>query len=157
MTTYFSTVSPIVTRKTYHSECLPQCTSLSVVRKRQCRQLTLKDRTIKVDRVQMTCTYTLPISSVGLRMFWLCTRTKFVARGQALNTTHWLAAVAVHVIVCRYRSSWLPWKPRALLRDILVTCQVAAKIWIQIFQTSLACRNNHRRNGVRPRKSFPAK
>jgi hypothetical protein len=34
----------------------------------------------------------------------------------------------------------------------LVTCQVAAKIWIQIFQTSLACRNNHRRNGVRPRK-----
>jgi hypothetical protein len=34
----------------------------------------------------------------------------------------------------------------------LVTCQVAAKIWIQIFQTSLACRNNHRRNGVRLRK-----
>jgi hypothetical protein len=34
----------------------------------------------------------------------------------------------------------------------LVTCQIAAKTWIQIFQTSLACRNNHRRNGVRPRK-----
>jgi hypothetical protein len=30
----------------------------------------------------------LPTSSVGLRLFWLCTRSKFVARGQALNTTH---------------------------------------------------------------------
>jgi hypothetical protein len=59
-------------------------------------------------------------SSVGLRLFGLCTRSKFGARGQALNTTHWLAAVAVHVIVCRYRSSWLPWKLRALLRGILI-------------------------------------
>jgi hypothetical protein len=50
----------------------------------------------------------------------LCTRLQFVARGQALNTTHRLAAVAVHVIVCRNRSSWLPWKPRALLRGILI-------------------------------------
>jgi hypothetical protein len=32
------------------------------------------------------------------------------------------------------------------------TCQVAAKMWIQTFQTSLACRNNHSRNGVRPRR-----
>jgi hypothetical protein len=39
----------------------------------------------------------------------------------------------------------------------LVTSQVAAKLWIQNFQTSLACRNNHRRNGVRPRKIVPNK
>jgi hypothetical protein len=40
----------------------------------------------------------------------------------------------------------------------LVTCQViAAKIWIEIFQTSLACRNNHRRNGVDARKIVPNK
>jgi hypothetical protein len=39
---------------------------------------------------------------------------------EAMNTMHWLAAIAVHVILCRYRSSWLPWKPCALLRGILI-------------------------------------
>jgi hypothetical protein len=39
----------------------------------------------------------------------------------------------------------------------LVTCQVAAKMWIRTFQNSLACRNNHRRNGVPSAKIVPNK
>jgi hypothetical protein len=74
----------------------------------------------------------LPTSSVGLNACSdFCTRLQFVARGQALNTTHWLAAVTVHVIVCHYRSLVITMET-CLEEFWLVTCQVAAKMWIQI-------------------------
>jgi hypothetical protein len=93
-------------------------------------------------------------------MFRLCTRLQFVAR---VNYSY---SFASHVLIgCRRRSrDRMSLKiPRdyhgnhALFLEAfwLVTCQVAVKMWIQTFQTfqtSLACRNNHSRNGVRLRK-----
>jgi hypothetical protein len=105
-------------------------------------------------RFPFRCSNILPTSSVGLHLFWNCTRLQFIAWVNYYNS------FASHALIgCRRRSRdrISLHIPRAtMVTDALcleafwlVTCPVAAKMRIQ---TSLACRNNHRRNGVLPRK-----